>query len=233
MLDVKRLSVSYNTEKEVYALREVSFSVGKGEKIALIGANGAGKSSLLLTLAGVLPFISGEIYVEDLLLEKKRAALIRKNVGMIFQNPDDQLFMPTVYEDIAFGLRNNKVVEDEILKCIEEILKRLEISHLKDRLSHHLSGGEKRLAAMAGVLVMQPSIMLLDEPSSFLDPRARRRLIHILKILPQAMIISTHDMEMAMALCDRVLVLKEGQLIADTQIKEIVSNAQLMETYGL
>jgi cobalt/nickel transport system ATP-binding protein len=141
--------------------------------------------------------------------------------------------LPTVYEDIAFGLRNYGLKEEEIVRRIDDVLKQLSICHLRDRLSHKLSGGEKRLAALAGILVMQPSILLLDEPSSFLDPRSRRRLIEILANLSQAMLIASHDLDLAQKLCPRALLLKQGRLIADGPTRELLGDEGLLEEGGL
>jgi len=233
MLSVTDLSVKYNASDEVYALREVGFSIQAGEHVALIGANGAGKSTLLLALCGILAAVSGRVTVEDTVLEKKTLRELRQKAGMVFQNPDDQLFMPTLYEDVAFGLRNYGFAEDKIESKMDNVLEWLGISHLKNRMSHKLSGGEKRLAALAGVLVMEPSVLLMDEPSSFLDPRARRRLIEVLNRLPQTMLIATHDLDMALDLCHRVIVLKEGHVWADAPAKSALRDASLLEECGL
>jgi len=152
---------------------------------------------------------------------------------MVFQNPDDQIFMPTVYEDIAFGPRNYGENEETIDKLIDEILQNLNISHLKNRLTHKLSGGEKRLAALAGILIMNPSVILMDEPSSFLDPKARRRLIEILSDLPQTMIIATHDLDMALDLCGRAVLLKEGCIYADKPVNEVLRDEKTLDECGL
>jgi cobalt/nickel transport system ATP-binding protein len=154
-------------------------------------------------------------------------------MGMVFQNPDDQLFMPTVYEDAAFGPRNLGWAEAETARKVDGVLDWLGIRHLKDRLSHRLSGGEKRLAALAGVLVMEPGVLLMDEPSSFLDPRARRRLIETLDQLPQAMLIATHDLDMALDLCQRAIILKEGRIFADTAARDALRDAALLAECGL
>jgi cobalt/nickel transport system ATP-binding protein len=211
----------------------LQFAAMDGERIAVIGANGAGKSTLLLALAGVIPHDSGEIIVDDILMEKKSLREIRKKTGMIFQNPDDQLFMPTIYEDIAFGPRNYGLPEDETATKALEALSRLGISHLNGRLSQKLSGGEKRLASLASVLVLEPDLLLIDEPTSFLDPKARRRLIGILSSLPHTMIIATHDLDMALDLCRRVILLNGGRIRADADAGEILYDAALLEECGL
>jgi len=233
MLEVSNISVKHHGSDTKYALKGVGFSVEDGERVALIGANGAGKSSLLLTLCGVLATETGKVAIDDIILENKTLRDFRQKIGMVFQTPDDQLFMPTVYEDIAFGPRNYGVDEDVIEAKTDSILAQLGISHLKERMSHKLSGGEKRLAALAGVLIMEPSILLMDEPSSFLDPRARRKLIAILKTLPQTMVIATHDLDMALELTNRAIILKEGQIFADAPAKELFFNVPLLEECGL
>jgi len=233
MIKVKNLTVKYETSEKTRAVDNISFSVSGSEKIALIGANGAGKSTLLLTLTGVIMPVSGEIIIDGIKSDKRTIGELRKKIGMVFQNPDDQLFMPEVYEDIAFGPRNYNTDESEIEKSADEILSSLGIAHLKNRLTHKLSGGEKRLAALAGILIMNPSVILMDEPSSFLDPKARRRLIEILSELSQTMIIATHDLDMALDLCSRVILLKNGVIRADMSADEILRDEKLLDECGL
>jgi cobalt/nickel transport system ATP-binding protein len=222
-------------------LENVNFSVADGEKVALIGANGAGKSTLLLTLVGLLPIHDGEIYVEGTKLAKKSLPFFRKRLGLVFQNPDDQLFMPSVFEDVVFGPKNyaahaefnqkntNQTIEEKALSLMEQ----LEIAHLKDRMSHKLSGGEKRLAALASVLAVEPAMLLMDEPSAFLDPRARRRIISLIKTLPQSCIIATHDLEMATDLASRILFLHKGKIAADCHSPGLLRDEQFLQSIGL
>jgi cobalt/nickel transport system ATP-binding protein len=233
VIQAASLSVSYNSQSKVPALEEVSFSVEAGERLALIGANGAGKSTLLLSLVGILPPASGELRVCGMPPDRKNLSEVRRRAALMFQNPDDQLFMPTLEEDIAFGPRNYGFTEDAIQSRMAAVLGELGISHLKNRLSHKLSGGEKRLAALAGVLVMEPSLLLLDEPSSFLDPRARRGLIRILGGLSLTMLIATHDLDLAHRLCPRVILLNHGRISADGPTEEILGNETLLEQNGL
>jgi cobalt/nickel transport system ATP-binding protein len=233
MIHTERLTVSYNPGDGVPALGEISLSVSPGERAALIGANGAGKSTLLLALIGILSPSAGEIILGGVRAEKKTLGELRRIAGMTWQNPEDQLFMPTVYEDVAFGPRNYGWDEGEIRVRAEAVLARLGIAHLRDRLSHRLSGGEKRLAALAGILVMEPALLLLDEPSSFLDPRSRRRLITILDALPQTMLIATHDLDLALDLCPRVILLREGRIRADGAAEDILGDAPLLDECGL
>jgi cobalt/nickel transport system ATP-binding protein len=242
LLNVSGLSVLYPGSKEGYVLHDVAFTIGEGEKVALIGANGAGKSTLLLSLPGILEAAEGRIEVDGSVLSKKNLPLVRQKLGLLFQNPDDQLFMPTVYEDVVFGPYNyagksgvsvEKSERERIDEAARKILEKLEIIHLKDRMSHKLSGGEKRLAALAGILIMEPGLLLMDEPSAFLDPRARRRLIALLKTLPQAYLIATHDLDLALALCPRCLVLSGGHLRADGPSSVIINDKALLDECGL
>ena len=232
-LDVNMMSVQYDRSDNIFALEDVSFSVQKGERVALIGANGAGKSTLLLAMIGILPMASGQLTLEGVKLEKKSLGMLRRQIGVIFQNPDDQIFMPSVYEDIAFGPRNNGVSEKTIDADMDKLLNELGVSHLKERLSHKLSGGEKRLVALANVLIMKPELILMDEPSSFLDPRSRRRLIQILETLSKTMIIATHDLDMALDVCDRVILLKEGRIYRDADADQVLQDGELLEECGL
>jgi cobalt/nickel transport system ATP-binding protein len=210
-VEVKDLTVRYNVTDTMPALSHVSFSLQHGERLALTGNNGAGKSTLLLSLVGILVPEQGSVVIDGTELTPRNAALIRRKIGLVFQNPDDQLFMPTVYDDIAFGLCNQEKSESDIAQKVSNVLAALGITGLRERLTHRLSGGEKRLAALAGILVMEPSIMLFDEPATFLDPPGRHRLIEILAALPQAMIIATHDLDMVDRLCARTIHLEKGQ----------------------
>ena len=230
MLKVQELVIEYSDGTR--AIDNVSFFLKKGENIALIGANGAGKTSLLLALVGVLPPVSGEIQMGETVLEKKNLRQIRSKTGMVFQNPDDQLFMPNIFEDIAFGPRNFGCDEEETKKRVTTALSKLGIEHLAERSPLKLSGGEKRLAAIATVLVMEPDLLLFDEPTAFLDPRARRNMIYTLMDLPQGKIIATHDTAFASILCSRVLLLQDGRLVADEGI-ELLHEKERLEAAGL
>ena len=232
MINAKGLTVSYSPG-ESPVLMNTSLSLIEGERVALIGANGAGKSTLLLALVGILAPAAGSACVCGLAVEKKNLRALRQKAALVFQNPDDQLFMPTVYEDIAFGPRNYGIAESLIKERAQLVLEKLGIPHLAGRLAGKLSGGEKRLAALAGVLVMQPEILLLDEPSSFLDPRARRRLIRILCGLTQTLLIATHDLDLARQVCGRAILLKEGEVAADAEVVRILEDTRLLEECGL
>ncbi|MDR0629691.1 MAG: energy-coupling factor ABC transporter ATP-binding protein [Treponema sp.] len=232
MLQVKNLTVQYGPADPL-VLQDISFSLEPAERVALIGANGAGKSTLLLTLVGVITPRGGSIILGGVPMSRKRLPELRQLAGMVFQDPDNQLFMPTLVDDIGFGLRNYGFDEKTVETRITTVLAQLGIGHLKNRLSHKLSGGEKRLAALAGVLVMEPSVLLLDEPSAFLDPRSRRTLISILAGLPQTMLVATHDLELAQALCPRTMLLKGGRVFAEGQTRELLQDHTLLEQAGL
>ena len=230
MIKIKNLTVKYPDGTE--ALRSLDINVNEGESIALMGANGAGKSSLLLAITGIAPYTEGEIYVDDILLSKKTVADVRQRVGIIFQDPDDQLFMPSVFADVAFGPRNKGLNEKETVRVAESALEELKISHLSSRVPGKLSGGEKKLAALAGVLAMDPSNLLFDEPAAFLDPRAKRRLVSLVRNLGHTKIIATHDSDIARQLCSRVIILKKGSLSYDGT-PDILDDLSALEKHGL
>ncbi|WP_258361190.1 energy-coupling factor ABC transporter ATP-binding protein [Moorella sulfitireducens] len=215
------------------ALNGVTFRITHGESVGIVGANGAGKSTLLMHLAGVLFPDEGEIRIGEVPLTRKTLPLIRQRVGMVFQDPDDQLFMTTVYDDVAFGPRNYKLPEEEVEKRVISSLDTVGILHLKDRPPYKLSGGEKRAAAIATVLAMNPDILVMDEPTSSLDPKSRRRLITLLQGFTHTKIIATHDLDMVFELCERTIVLKDGRVITDGPTEKILCDAELMEECGL
>ncbi|ABZ85509.1 cobalt abc transporter, ATPase subunit cbio [Heliomicrobium modesticaldum Ice1] len=230
-LEVKDLRYSYPDGHP--AVKGLSFRVAPGESVAIIGGNGAGKTTLLLLLMGLLWPSHGEILVDDLPVTKKTLPQIRQRMGMVFQDPDDQLFMTTVYDDVAFGPRNNKLDETEVEKRVEAALAAVGISHLKDRAPFKLSGGEKRAAAIASVLSMGPDILVMDEPTSALDPTSRRRFMDLLRRFPHTKIITSHDLDMVYECCDRTIVVQNGQIIADGMTKRVLLDAKLMEASGL
>ncbi|MFZ5944062.1 MAG: energy-coupling factor ABC transporter ATP-binding protein [Bacillota bacterium] len=215
------------------AINGISFEIHHGESVGVIGANGAGKSTLLMLLMGVLFPCKGEVSVGEVLVTKKTLPIIRQRVGMVFQNPDDQLFMTTVYDDVAFGPRNYKLEEKEVEKRVLQSLEMVGIVHLRDRAPYKLSGGEKRAAAIASVLSMKPDILVMDEPSSALDPKSRRRLMKLLKSFEHTKIITSHDLDMIYELCARTIVVKNGEIAADGPTSEILMNAELLDTCGL
>lgn len=231
MIDVRNLSVTYPDGTK--ALKDLSFHIKKGSCTALVGTNGAGKSTLLLSLVGIVTPDSGEMFINGLRVERKNLNTIRSIAGMVFQNPDDQLFMARVCDDLAFGPSNYGIDEDKVAKRVDKVLADLKIEGLKHRMPNKLSGGEKRLASLGSVLTMEPELLLLDEPTSFLDPRSRRNLISVLRELPQTKLIATHDLDMALDLCDNVIVLSDNILFAQGDPNEVLLNEQLMQDCGL
>ena len=227
MLEIKNLNYSYPDGKK--ALKDINIKIYDNETIGIVGANGAGKSTLIKTIVGIFLTDQGEIIVDGEKVTKKTLNSIRKKVGVVFQNPDDQLFMNKVYDDIAFGPRNYKLTEEKVKEKVEKVMKELNIEKLKDRSPNNLSGGEKRKVAIATVLSMEPSIILFDEPTSFLDPKGKRILIETLKGINTTKIIATHDLDMVKDNCKRVIVLKEGQVVADGKPKEILNDMEFME----
>ena len=215
------------------ALSGVSFRITHGESVALVGPNGAGKSTLLLHLNGVLTPQKGRVRIGDIPLTRETLPEIRKTVGMVFQDPDDQLFMPTVYEDVAFGPLNLGLPADEVDRRVREALERVGAWELRDRPPHRLSGGEKRAVAIATVLAMGPDILVMDEPSSNLDPRARRRLMELLASFEHTKIIATHDLDMALELCERTIVLHRGRITRDGPTLDVFTDDPLLERSGL
>lgn len=227
MIELNALTVAYPDGTK--AVDNATFTIADGESVALVGANGAGKTTLMLTLVGILPITSGTVAVDGIALEKSKLNEIRRRVGLVFQNPDDQLFMPMIRDDIAFGPRNYGLDENAVQKRTDDSLHELGIIHLKDRSSLKLSSGEKRLAAIATVLALEPSALLLDEPTAFLDPKARRNLIHILSRLNHLKLIATHDLTFAEEVCTRTIILKEGAVFADGDPKTLFYDGALME----
>ncbi len=231
IVEAKNLFFSYPDGTS--ALENVDFRILHGESVGIIGANGAGKSTLLHLLTGIHLPSSGIVNVGDTILTKKTVAQIRKKIGLVFQNPDDQLFMNTVYEDVAFGPRNEGLSESEIEQRVNKALEDVGIRHLQMRCSHRLSGGEKRAAGIASILSMQPDILLLDEPTSYLDPMTRRHLILLLKKFTHTKIFATHDLDMVLDLCERTILLQGGKVIADGASGDILKDKALLESSGL
>ena len=230
MLNIQDLSVTYPDGTE--ALRHVSLKLSPGETCGLIGGNGAGKTTLLMALVGLVQS-QGSVRVGDTELTPKTLSKLRQQVGVVFQNPDDQLFLPTVYQNVAFGLQNMGLPEQQVRERSDKTLELLGISALRDRQAQRLSGGEKRMAALATVLAMEPKLLLLDDPTAFLDPKARRRLITVMQQLPQTMLVATHDLTFALETCRRCVVLNKGALFADGVSKELLFDEKTMEDGGV
>jgi cobalt/nickel transport system ATP-binding protein len=210
------------------ALRDVSFRITHGESVAIIGANGAGKSTLLLHLNGYLSPTAGEVRVGKLPFTRNTLPDIRRTVGMVFQDPDDQLFMPTVFEDVAFGPLNLGLAAGEVEERVRDALERVGALHLRDRPPYRLSGGEKKRVAIATVLSMSPDILVMDEPTNGLDPFARRRLMELLREFRHTRIFTSHDLDMVLELCERTIVLHEGEVRADGPTPEIFRDERLL-----
>jgi cobalt/nickel transport system ATP-binding protein len=229
-IEVHNLSFAYPGGPPV--LRDVSFIIAPGEKVALIGPNGAGKSTLILHLNGILRG-AGSVQVAHLEIGDSNLGQVRAAVGLVFQDPDDQLFSPTVGEDVAFGPLHMGYPAGEVRERVAQALSAVGLSGFEKRLSHHLSGGEKKRVAIATVLSMDPEILVLDEPSPGLAPRSRRKLIRLLLELPQTMLISTHDLALVAEVCPRTLVLDGGRLLGDGATQDILGDAALMAEHGL
>ncbi len=227
LVEVRDLRFAYPDGTE--ALSGVTFRIHHGESVAIVGANGAGKSTLLLHLNGCLAPRMGMVRVGDIPLTEKTLTDVRRTVGMVFQDPDDQLFMPTVYDDVAFGPLNMGLPFEDVDARVGSALATVGASHLAKRPPYRLSGGEKRLVAIATVLAMSPDILVLDEPTSNLDPRARRDLITLLKSFEHTKIIATHDLDMVMDLCGRTIVMHQGHVLADGPSTEIFTDDALLE----
>lgn len=229
-LAVTNLSFAYPDGHQ--ALHGVSLAIGAGEKVALVGPNGAGKSTLMLHLNGLLAG-DGALAVAGLPIAKENLPLIRSKVGMVFQNPDDQLFSPTVFDDVAFGPLHMGYPEDEVRRRVANALAQVGMDDFEARLSHHLSIGQKKRVAIATVLSMDPEILVLDEPSAGLDPRARRSLINLLRELPLTMLISTHDMLLVQELFPRMIVMDEGRVVADGETAVLLQDTAFLAAHGL
>ncbi len=235
-LAVENLSFAYPDGHP--ALADVTLKIERGEKVALVGPNGAGKSTLMLHLNGILGSHAGKdgdspIRVGGMPVIKSNLPVVRARVGVVFQNPDDQLFSPTVFEDVAFGPLHMGLAEAEVRKRVSAALDQVGMADYVNRMSHHLSVGEKKRIAIATVLSMQPEILVLDEPSAGLDPRARRSLINLLRALPLTMLVSSHDMLMVRELFPRMVIMDEGRVVADGETGALMDDAALLQAHGL
>lgn len=233
LVSIRNLSYCYSDG--TLALNGINLDIFPGERLALVGANGSGKSTLLLHLNGLLLPQQGTITVENYPITCKNLQVIRNNVGLVFQNPDDQLFMPTVWEDLAFGPMNQQLsgqlLDERLEKAMDDV--GLDLSCYRERLTNNLSGGEKKRIAIAGVLAMQPKILILDEPSAQLDPNSRRQLIRLLERLNLTQLIATHDLDLALELCNRVIILNQGKIVNDDFTVNSLSNSTLLEKNSL
>ena len=226
-------NLHYIYPDKTVALDGINFSITHGESVAVIGENGAGKSTLLMHLNGSLLPTSGEIRIGHVPVTKQTLSSIRQSVGMVFQNPDDQLFMSTVFDDVAFGPLNLGLPEEEVENRVEDALNTVGLLKLKERPPYHLSGGEKRRIAIASVLSMLPNVLAMDEPSSDLDPKSRRNLIELLDSFKHTKIIASHDLDLIADVCERTLVIFEGRVEADAPTKEIFKDKSLLKRCSL
>ena len=231
VLDIDQISFAYPDGTEV--LRELSLAIEGGESVAILGPNGAGKTTLLLQLIGILHPSSGSITVDGMQLTDETAREIRRRIGLVFQDPDDQLFMPTVREDVAFGPANFGRSRGELEEIVDRALAQVGMSEAKHRAPHHLSGGERRRVALATVLAMDPSILVLDEPSSNLDPAGRRELAGVLSGLDTTLVMVTHDLPYALELCERTVIIDDGAVVADGETADILADEALLGAHRL
>jgi cobalt/nickel transport system ATP-binding protein len=223
-------AVNFSYPDKPSTLCDVSLAIAPGERVGVIGPNGAGKTTLFMLICGVLKPQSGSIY---LLGNPVNVGQFYPEIGLVFQNPDDQLLSASVWEDVAFGPQNMGLSDEQVAQRVQDALSLTGMEALADRPPHHLSGGEKRMVAIAGVLAMEPRIVIYDEPSANLDLRARRRLIQFLQRSPQTMLISSHDLEFILEVCDRVLLLDAGTIVADGHPTQVMNDTALMERHGL
>ncbi|MBU1726277.1 MAG: energy-coupling factor ABC transporter ATP-binding protein [Candidatus Omnitrophica bacterium] len=230
---VEAVDLHYVYPDGTVGLKGVSFRISHGESVAFVGENGAGKSTLLLHLNGYLSSSHGTLRIGDCALAKENLNSVRRSVGMVFQNPDDQLFMPTAFDDVAFGPLNLGLEKSDVERVVAGALETVGVAHLAKRPPYKLSQGEKRAVSIATVLAMSPNILVMDEPTSSLDPRSRRRLIELLKTFRHTKIIATHDLDMALDLCERTIVLHQGRITADGKTQEILRDDELLRSSSL
>ena len=226
MLEFRNVSFGYDRTSPV--IRDLSFKINDGETVGLIGANGAGKSTVMKLILGLLSG-EGEILLDGVEVKKETLSDIRKKIGFVLQDSDDQMFMPTVYEDMIFGPMNYGMSREEADRKADEVLEKLGITALKHRHNHRLSGGEKRMAAIATILAMEPEVILMDEPTAALDPYNRRIVINAVNGLSQTRIITSHDLDMIMDTCERVILLSSGRIAADGPAEAILRDRALLE----
>ena len=230
MIEFRNVSFSYENKRPV--IQDLSFRIEDGESVGLIGANGAGKSTVMKLLLGLVTG-EGEILVDDLPVNKNNLSVIRRKLGFVLQNSDNQMFMPTVYEDIVFAPLNYGMSREEADRRAEEVLESLGLTDLKYRHNHKLSGGEKRMAAIATILAMGPEAVLMDEPTSALDPYNRRIVINTIRSMKQTRIITSHDLDMILDTCERVILLSDGKIAADGRAEDILRDRELLEANHL
>lgn len=225
--------ISFSYENGIEVLKDISFQIENNKSVGIIGANGVGKSTLLRILVGLEMNFQGEVQVNQTILSKKTLSKIREQIGYLFQNSDNQLFTQSVFNDVAFALRNNGLDEKQVEEGVNKALETIGITHLKDKKIYKMSGGEKKMASIATILAMQPSILLLDEPTIALDPRNRRTLINTLNHLDYIKILASHDLDMILETCDSVILMSEGRIVCEGNTKEILYDRELLEANNL
>ncbi|MDD2534034.1 MAG: ABC transporter ATP-binding protein [Eubacteriales bacterium] len=230
-IEIDQLHFAYPNGRQI--LTDLSLVIEQGESVGIIGANGAGKSTLLQLLVGLLLPQSGRIMVGHTPLTPKTLPWIRERIGLVFQDPDDQLFLPTIGEDVAFGPRNRGLDEATVSQLVEHALASVNLAGLQDRPPYQLSGGEKKAASLATILAMEPDVLALDEPTASLDPRARREVIELLKQFKHTRLVTSHDLDMILDVCDRTIVLQAGRIIADGPSNSILTDEKLLQAAGL
>ena len=230
MIEVKNVSFEYEKDRPV--LKDVSFTIRDGESVGLIGANGAGKSTLMKVLLGLVT-ARGEVRVDGIEVTKANLAQVRRRLGFVLQNSDNQMFMPTVYEDMMFAPLNYGVSREEAERRVDAVLERLGVEELKHRHNHRISGGEKRMAAIATILAMEPEAILMDEPTAALDPYNRRIIINTIRELEQTKLITSHDLDMILDTCERVILLSGGKIVADGRADDILRDKKLLEAHRM
>jgi len=234
----KQTAISINDLNYTYpdgtcALKGVSLEVGDGEKVAIVGPNGAGKSTLILHLNGIISGGEGQVFIQGQEVCRKNLKVIRSKIGIVFQDPDDQLFSPTVFDDVAFGPLNMGLDEENVRERVKQALEDVRLSGFGERFAHHMSFGEKKRAALATVLSMKPDIIVLDEPSSNLDPASRRQVIELLSSLERTMLIATHDLELVLDVCTKGILLDSGKVIASGELEGLLGDEALMTGHNL
>ncbi|MCD8084688.1 MAG: energy-coupling factor ABC transporter ATP-binding protein [Clostridiales bacterium] len=236
VVQAQELTFAYESVQPTQArdvLSMISFSIREGEAVGIIGGNGAGKSTLLKLLVGLMLSYRGSLKVYGLDVDRGNLKEIRRRVGYVFQDSDSQLFMPTVYADVSFAPRNYGLAEEQVQACTMEALSRVGMEEQRDRHIYQLSGGQKKLAAIAGILAMDQKLILMDEPSAALDPKNRRNLIRLINELEAGKIIASHDLDFVLDTCSRVILLDRGRLIADGPADEILRDRELLEAHSL
>ena len=230
MIEFQHVSFSYEKDRPV--IEDLSFRIERGESVGLIGANGAGKSTVMKLLLGLISG-EGKIIVDGIEVNKASLSSVRRRLGFVLQNSDNQMFMPTVYEDMIFAPLNYGLSREEAERRVDAVLQQLGLQELKHRHNHRISGGEKRMAAIATILAMEPEVILMDEPSSALDPYNRRLVINTIRALPQTKLITSHDLDMILDTCRRVILLDRGRIVADGPAEEILRNKELLEAHRM